>query len=259
MAQLWSSLEARESETQALLQTVILGEQAAALGFIMQHFQHRLRSDLGAFSGLYERMLLALRGKAAPAMTELMVEFRSQIEQAGRSFAKSVGYIKVPERRQFGLRKSIDQVLFALVKRINRLKLQVDINVEQSAQCEWDENIFQLTLSTLIENALDEFERVRSVAPALQIEARATDAGISVFVSDNGPGVLPAISAKIFTFGVTFKPNGLGSALAFGRQRMQIMGGDLMQTDSRVKNWSGACFEIKMPTAAGGGSINSSE
>ena len=68
---------------------------------------------------------------------------------------------------------------------------------------------------------------------------------VRLSVSDNGPGVPPALRDTLFQPFVTSKPEGIGLGLAIAQDIMRQLGGDLVLEDSQ----RGARFTMVMPAA----------
>jgi hypothetical protein len=55
-ARLFASLESQQDQVRSLRDEVMMKDQAAAMGHVMQHFRHRLVNEIGAMNGLVELM-----------------------------------------------------------------------------------------------------------------------------------------------------------------------------------------------------------
>lgn len=247
LTELWSTLEARKHEVETLERRNMLGEQAAALGHVMQHFRHRLRSDLGAFTGLAELMDAAVESGDLARLGALVGRFKAGIRKVGAGFHKSVGYIKDPERSRFALREVIDAAWADLSGHPVAVGCRIDVKVPVGMDCDWDRDILELCLFTLIENALDAL--AGQPDPCIAIDARQDAAGCRIRVGDNGPGVEADKAQRLFHFGFTTKSNSLGSALAFARVRMEVLGGGVRWVDPAdpIDACHGAEFELFLP------------
>ena len=78
----------------------------------------------------------------------------------------------------------------------------------------------------------------------LEITAEGED--IRLAVSDDGPGVPPALRDTLFQPFVTSKQDGIGLGLAISRDIMRQLGGDLLHDDATGR---GARFVMVMPAA----------
>ena len=73
----------------------------------------------------------------------------------------------------------------------------------------------------------------------------AEPASVRLLVTDNGPGIAPAVAARLFTPFVTSRPDGLGLGLVIAHDIAEQMGGGLRLVPSP----RGASFELRLPRA----------
>ncbi len=100
-------------------------------------------------------------------------------------------------------------------------------------------------LGNLIDNAVDVSEG--SVHSRVVVEMRAESAGLSITVTDSGPGVPEHLRESIFARGVTSKPDvpgGRGIGLALVRLVTNQHGGSVNVTDAPG---GGARFSVRIP------------
>jgi sensor histidine kinase regulating citrate/malate metabolism len=101
-------------------------------------------------------------------------------------------------------------------------------------------------LGNLIDNAVD----VSEGSPEARVTVHLDDAeGMTVTVTDSGPGVPEHLREEIFARGVTSKPDvpgGRGIGLALVRLVSAQLGGTVDVTDAPS---GGACFRVNLPPA----------
>ncbi|WP_380782010.1 ATP-binding protein [Sphingomonas sp. R86520] len=98
-------------------------------------------------------------------------------------------------------------------------------------------------LVNLLQNALDAVGRVPTARVGVTAERRGST--IILRVSDNGPGIDPAIVDDLFTPFATSKPEGLGLGLGIARDIMTEFGGTL----ELISTPTGATFEMILKSA----------
>jgi two-component system C4-dicarboxylate transport sensor histidine kinase DctB len=98
-------------------------------------------------------------------------------------------------------------------------------------------------LVNLLQNALDAVGRAPTARVGVTAERRGST--IILRVSDNGPGIDPAIVDDLFTPFATSKPEGLGLGLGIARDIMTEFGGTL----ELVSTPTGATFEMILKSA----------
>ena len=244
LARLFSELDNRQHHIRSLIDKNLIGEQAAQIGYVMQHFRHRLGNLTGSLTTHIDRVADAHQHMDEHQFEEAMNDLRDNARDIANSFHKSRGYIKVPEETTVLLQDLIDKTL-SPEKLAGRLRM-VDVHIEIPAGLKvyTDIEIASLVLFSLLENSLDAFEGV--ACPRMRLRAESREDFVVLSISDNGSGLSESIRAKLFEWGTTSKPDGLGSALAFARARMQLLNGDLLFPPYQPS--IGALFEIWFPS-----------
>jgi sensor histidine kinase regulating citrate/malate metabolism len=100
-------------------------------------------------------------------------------------------------------------------------------------------------LGNLIDNAVDVSEG--SALSRVVVEMRGESSGLSITVTDSGPGVPEHLRESIFARGVTSKPDvpgGRGIGLALVRLVSAQLGGAVEVSDGPL---GGAVFEVRLP------------
>lgn len=98
----------------------------------------------------------------------------------------------------------------------------------------------------LVQNAFEAMTEAGTPSPTLTIDVAKKGRRIEIVVSDNGPGVDPAVAAALFTPFVTTKSSGLGLGLVICRDIVAGFGGEL----SLRPGETGARFVISLRPAA---------
>ncbi|MCA9517603.1 MAG: hypothetical protein KC635_21835, partial [Myxococcales bacterium] len=104
-------------------------------------------------------------------------------------------------------------------------------------------------LLNIARNAIDALATVtgpRSLEVALEPRA---EGGVRITITDDGPGIDPAIRARIFDPFVTGKPHGTGLGLALTHEIVAEHGG-VVRVVSPVRDERGTAFVIELPADA---------
>lgn len=240
-ARLFSALQEREDRIRTLLNEKVLGEQAAAIGHVMQHFRHRLTNETGAAAGYLESLEAALEDGDLARARNLRDSLARKVKAMANSFNKAQGYVKDVDARACRVADIVTAAQGELAERLSGLGWETCI--ANDLACWTDPTIAALILYSLLENAADAL--AGRPTPAIRVTATAVDALVRLQVSDNGPGVPEPHPCKLMQFGFTTKPGGLGSALAFARLRARALGGELRLAP--VQPTAGATFELDLP------------
>ena len=105
----------------------------------------------------------------------------------------------------------------------------------------------------LVTNAL----QASGPSASVRFETLVTSGGAELRVTDNGPGVAPALRQRIFEPFFTTRPEGTGLGLAVVRGVAQAHGGEIRveNADHGGRDPHGACFVMRLPLAAGIGHL----
>jgi signal transduction histidine kinase len=102
--------------------------------------------------------------------------------------------------------------------------------------------------------ATDAFVENSAPSPASRTDAfanpaspRAENASLTLFLADDGPGIPPEMTERIFEAEASARAGGTGLGLWFARYALEQMGGAL--TLGPVANSAGASFQITLPRA----------
>lgn len=105
----------------------------------------------------------------------------------------------------------------------------------------------------LVTNAL----QASGPAASVRLETLVDGSAAELRVTDNGPGVPPALRQRIFEPFFTTRPEGTGLGLAVVRSVAEAHGGEIRveHPDSSSRDSRGARFVLRLPLAAGVGHI----
>ncbi|HOL63820.1 MAG TPA: GAF domain-containing protein [Accumulibacter sp.] len=241
-ARLFSALEEREDRLRSLVEQNLIGEQAGAIGHVMQHFRHRLTNQTGDINGTVDNLQAALARGETETAQQLVTHLQQATQKLATSFSKAQGYVKKVDAVACAIDELIDGACTDLSARLQGITVERALPAALSA---WtDPAIAQMIVYSLLENAADALEG--RAEPRIIFSAAARDEQtVRLRIEDNGHGVAAENVAQLFQFGFTTKSGGLGSALAFARVRARLLGGDLRYADRQPA--AGATFELSLP------------
>lgn len=216
--------ERRLAELQANL---IQANKLATLGQVTAGVAHEVNQPLAAIRLLADNSATLSRDASAELGSNLsaivrMTERIEKITASLRRFARKAGGQLAPLRVEEAIDNSILLTSTNPQARTVRLIIEpFDRNLTVLAEAVPLEQI----LVNLIHNA---YEALTSTAHAeIRISVVAEAGFVDFFVSDNGPGLAPAIMEKLFEPFTTSKPHGVGLGLVISRDIARNFGGDL--------------------------------
>jgi CheY-like chemotaxis protein len=126
------------------------------------------------------------------------------------------------------------------------------VTIESDGFVEAAPGALEQVISNVLLNARDALEGSGAAAPRVELIARNVsrfdERWVEILVSDNGPGVLPALGASIFDpFVTTKRGKGTGLGLATSQAIVQQLGGQMAH---RPCDGGGAEFLILLPEAS---------
>lgn len=243
MAKVFSELHSRKATVEELVRKNLVGEQAAQIGHVLQHFKHRLGNLTGGHTGHLDGLEEAFLIGDAAKFREALERARGNTRDLANAFHKSRGYVKPVELEDVPLRALVEAATEDLGARLRNVKVDNDIH-DRLAVCT-DTKIASLIIYSLLENALDAVDE--QALPGIQLSAETLGDWVRLRISDNGYGVSETVRMHLFEWGTTTKSAGLGSALAFARARAQTLGGELEFVHTGSSR--GATFELRLPPA----------
>jgi two-component system C4-dicarboxylate transport sensor histidine kinase DctB len=141
--------------------------------------------------------------------------------------------------------ESILQGVLILIGERARGRLAIDVTAEMRGLTLKGERVrIEQILVNLIQNALDAIADRKD--GMVRLSAERADGRVTLRVSDNGPGVDPAVRDTLFTPFTTAKSGGLGLGLAIARGIAREFGGELRHEPGEG---GGARFLLTLPAA----------
>lgn len=245
MAQVFSQLDARKASVDALVHKNMVGEHAALIGHVMQHFRHRIGNLTGSQSTHLDGLEDAFTDQDAAAFGASLERARANNTELADAFHRSQGYIKVPPvLEDVALTAVVEAASHELQVRLQTVQLTNAVPAALAVHTDLD--VASLVVYGLLENALDALRGWPD--PRITVAATAAGAMVRIVVTDNGPGVALDMRARLFQWGQTSKRDGLGSALAFAQARVRSLGGQLELAAPQPEQ--GASFVLQLPAAA---------
>lgn len=232
-------------------------DRLASLGMMSAGIAHELNTPLAVLKGLVERLARdPERGVDVPTAA-LMARVVGRLEHLGESLL-DFARVRPPRSAPVTLRFVVEEAV-TLVK-LDRAApdIQIDDSIDPSLVVECDATRMVQVFVNLVRNCVDAVRSDRGAGRSgglieILAEGRVRDGvpWVSVTVRDNGPGIDPAVLARLFEPFVSTrldsKGTGLGLAVSEGIVREH---GGVIFARNRVDQ-QGAEFEVMLPLRAG--------
>ncbi|MDI7278284.1 MAG: GAF domain-containing sensor histidine kinase, partial [Anaerolineae bacterium] len=248
-AQLYAGQSEQMKQLRAAQAQLIEAEKMASLGRIVAGVAHELNNPLAIISG-YAQMLLA--DDVPPALRDGL----ERIDRGARRAAQVVRELLAFARQQpiapteIQVASLVREVLDRAEPAITTAGVEVELRIEDGLPPILGDRLqLARVLGELVEGALRAIAS-RPGAGKLTISATYRD-GVSLAISDDGPGIAPGMLDKVFepfaTPGDSGPGSGLGLSMCYGVVRAH--GGRISVANNRGP---GATFYVELPAAGGG-------
>jgi two-component system C4-dicarboxylate transport sensor histidine kinase DctB len=107
-----------------------------------------------------------------------------------------------------------------------------------------ERNRLEQVVLNLLQNAIEALDGIADPVITLGVQVRGKR--VTIHVTDNGPGVTPAVQQRLFTPFTTDKADGLGLGLVISRDIVAAFGGELVLEPTST----GARFTIRLAKAS---------
>jgi two-component system NtrC family sensor kinase len=233
----------RETE---LRDQLIHAERLAAAGQLVSGVAHELNNPLQSVVGFAE---LLLDGERRPEVRGDLEQIHSEANRAAKIVRNLLAFVRrsSSERAPANLNELVQSAVALRAYEFGVANIQLEAHYAEVVPPVLvnREEIKQVLLNLLLnaEHAM----KANQGHGHLRVQTMISNAGVTVEVHDNGPGVPAAVAGRIFEPFYSTKEvgegTGLGLSIALGI--VEAHGGTLVLADSTA----GACFRLTLPSA----------
>lgn len=218
-------------------------EQLRAAGRLAAEIAHQIKNPLGIINNAAFSLQRSVAASKPVPLQQLDI-IREEIERADRIITELMGYAQLAEGRVERL---------SVTEELNRALNQVfPPGAYRSIQVRTDyaENLPTLLMqrkhfSEIAVNILQNAREILAQGGRIEVTAEAKDEMVRIVIADDGPGVPPEKTEKIFDPYFSTKPQGTGLGLAIVRHNVEIYAGRV-HVESELGQ--GARFILEFPT-----------
>ncbi len=241
--------ERRRLETvrQDLQDELIQANKLATLGQIAAGVAHEINQPVAAIRTHADSASVQLRREDAAGALRSLANIDRLTERVGvitdelRAFSRKTrsGTVAV------GVDGAIDGALLLVSGRLREKGIGLERRRAPAGLAVLAErNRLEQVVLNLLQNAIEALDGVP--APVIELGVQVKGKHVTIHVTDNGPGVTPAVRERLFTPFTTDKADGLGLGLVISRDIVAAFGGELVLEPSST----GARFTIRLAKAS---------
>ena len=243
-----------EEDVRSSLERLTHVSRLATLGEMTAGIAHELNQPLAAIA-TYAQASQRLLERRPPEMADVqdaLAQIAAQALRAGEVIRRfrSVVRAQATQRETSDLNDMIREgvALVGTDTRLHDVRIVLDLAPGLPA-VDFDRLQMQQVLVNLLRNAIEALDGERPESRDIAVRTRIEAGGkVALEVCDNGPGVDPGISARMFDAFCTTKAAGTGLGLAVSRTIVEAHGGKLGYKPNVPR---GACFQVSLPALAG--------
>lgn len=218
-----------EASREILREELVQASRLATLGQIAAGVAHEINQPVAAIRMHSETAATYLdRGDGDAARRNLnrvsgLTARIGAITDELRAFSKKAGRSVTPVSPA----EAVDGALLLIGHRLRDHGVVLHRSGLEDVRVMADPVRLEQVIVNLIQNAFEALVEGPTPDPAIRIEATRTGDRVEMVVSDNGPGIDPAVAPTLFTPFVTTKTQGLGLGLVICRDIVAGFGGEL--------------------------------
>jgi signal transduction histidine kinase/FixJ family two-component response regulator len=224
-------------------------EKLAALGQMVTGVAHELSNPLTSILGYAQRLFLRSQTEGQSDEVRQIFQEAERASAIVRQLLMSARGSR-PERRRISLNQVVSRTIDLQEVSLAAAKVTVVLDLDQALPFVLgDAGQLQQVLMNLVGNARQAIEQ-RGNGGTVRLSTKCIDSGrrAQLEVSDDGPGIPPALASRIFDPFFTTKPAGIGTGLG-----LAIVLGVVREHGGEVKVASepgnGAVFSLEFPAA----------
>ena len=232
------------TELAALQKQIHMKENLAALGELSAGIAHEFKNALATISG-YAQMI---RSEAKPGTDlhehgQLILHQTRALTHVVTEFLKFARPLQLADE-QVALRPMIDQITAEVAETLPEVSITA---AGEFADVSGDDALLRQAILNLVRNAAQAVSENQGGGRVIirgEIDHSTTLSGQRISIADNGPGIPPDATAKIFMPFYTTKVNGTGLGLAVVQKIIVQHGGTV---EARNQPEGGAEFIVWLP------------
>ena len=214
-------------------------EQLMVMGKMTSEISHEIRNPLSIISTSVETILNG--GVGSDERSRMLGYIQEEADRINILVNRllSINFGKKPELRSVEIVKILQKLKHFLKYKLKESDITLAIKNTRPLNFSSDDNILFQVLLNLVLNAIEAMES----GGHIDIDYEVDGHGLSLIVSDSGPGIPEEAKERIFEPFYTTKKRGSGLGLTVTKQLVENLSGSIELLPVR----SGACFRVTLP------------
>ncbi len=242
-----------QTEKRRLQEQLLQSEKMSAIGQLIAGVAHDLNNPLASVVGFSD--LLGEAADVPPRLAEPLAVIRQEAERASAIVRNLLSFARRQEgeRQLQSIRPILESTHQLLKNQLLAARIELSLTFEPGLpEVEVHANQIKQVFVNIINNAAQAIAstRAREGRGRIEIATKCEPDGLSVNVSDNGPGIPEAVAQRVFEpfFSTKSEGEGTGLGLSISLGIVKEHGGNISVDPGGAGSGRGATFTIELPT-----------
>jgi len=242
-----------QTEKRRLQEQLLQSEKMSAIGQLIAGVAHDLNNPLASVVGFSD--LLGEAPDVPPRLAEPLAVIRQEAERASAIVRNLLSFARRQEgeRQLQSIRPILESTHQLLKNQLLAARVELTLTFEPGLpEVEVHANQIKQVFVNIINNAAQAIAttRYKDGGGHIDIVTRCEPDGLSVNISDNGPGIPEAVAHRVFEpfFSTKSEGEGTGLGLSICLGIVKEHGGDIRVDPGGAGSGRGATFTVELPT-----------
>jgi two-component system, NtrC family, sensor kinase len=242
-----------QSEKRRLQEQLLQSEKMSAIGQLIAGVAHDLNNPLASVVGFSD--LLGEAPDVPPRLAEPLAVIRQEAERASAIVRNLLSFARRQEgeRQLQSIRPILESTHQLLKNQLLAARIELTLTFEPGLpEVEVHANQIKQVFVNIINNAAQAIASTRAQEGGgrIEIATKCEPDGLSVNISDNGPGIPEAVAQRVFEpfFSTKSEGEGTGLGLSICLGIVKEHGGDIAVDPGGAGSGRGATFSVELPT-----------
>jgi len=247
-----------QTEKRRLQDQLLQSEKMSAIGQLIAGVAHDLNNPLASVVGFSD--LLGEAPDVPPRLAEPLAVIRQEAERASAIVRNLLSFARRQEgeRQLQSIRPILESTHQLLKNQLLAAHVELTLTFEPGLpEVEVHANQIKQVFVNIINNAAQAIAttRYKDGGGHIDIVTRCEPDGLSVNISDNGPGIPEAVAHRVFEpfFSTKSEGEGTGLGLSICLGIVKEHGGDIIVDPGGAGSGRGATFTVELPTGVRAG------